>query len=428
VYRTEQSGKTGGAVSDQDCYLLDGLGPVPVFQPSTVTEVTELVRRKAFENFAIYPVGGRTMLDYGFIPSRKGVVVDLRSLNQVIDYPARDMTITVQAGITIAKLQELLATKNQWLPIDVPQAERATLGGIIATNTSGPRRYGFGTLRDYVIGISVVNDQGQEVKAGGRVVKNVAGYDMCKLYIGSLGTLGIITQVTLKLRPRPEEQVLSAVGCEPESLGPLLDRLHTSRTRPVCLDLLNEAAFRAVIKEGGALPDVPWVLVVGFEENHQAVGWQVQQLIKECHAAGPRGLDAFVGTTAEPLWQGLIEFPARPEKRLTFKANLLPSGTATFCRQAASLSRELQLQAHVANGIVIGHIGGNLSLDQAQAMVRKLIGWADAAQGNVILLCCPAEWKTQLPIWGTPRGDEWLMRTVKEKLDPNNIFNPGRFF
>ena len=84
--------------------------------------------------------------------------------------------------------------------------------------------------------------------------------------------------------------------------------------------------------------------------------------------------------------------------------------------------------AHAANGIVIGHIGGNLSLDQAQAMVRKLIGWADAAQGNVILLSCPAEWKTQLPIWGTPRGDEWLMRTVKEKLDPSNIFNPGRFF
>ena len=119
--------------------------------------------------------------------------MDCRSLNRVIDYPARDMTITVQAGITIAELQTLLAAENQRLPVDVPHADRATLGGALAVNVSGPRRYGFGTLRDYVIGISTVNDEGQEVKAGGRVVKNVAGYDLCKLHIGALGTLGIIT-------------------------------------------------------------------------------------------------------------------------------------------------------------------------------------------------------------------------------------------
>src|SRR5262249_48147262 len=153
-----------------------------------------------------------TLLDFGLPPDRPGVGVDVRAFTQVIDYPARDMTVTVQAGITLAKLGELLATENQRLPIDVPQAARATLGGTLATNVSGPRRYGFGTLRDYVIGISVVNDEGHEIKAGGRVVKNVAGYDLCKLYIGSLGTLGIIMQVTLKLKPRPEEQVMILAG------------------------------------------------------------------------------------------------------------------------------------------------------------------------------------------------------------------------
>src|SRR5262249_11501892 len=144
--------------------------------------------------------------------------------------------------------------------------------GVLATNTSGPRRYGFGTLRDYVIGISVVNDEGQEVKAGGRVVKNVAGYDLCKLYIGSLGRLGIITQVTLKLTPWPEEQALLAVGCRTEAVGPLLDHLHGSRTRPVCLDLLNQAAARALNRHANtSLPETPWVVVVGFEENRQAL-------------------------------------------------------------------------------------------------------------------------------------------------------------
>src|SRR6202030_783750 len=117
-------------------------------------------------------------------------------------------TITVQAGITLGRLQDLLATENQRLPVDVPHPDRATLGGALAVNASGPRRPGFGPLRDYVIGITTVNDEGQETKAGGRVVKNVAGYDLCKLHIGALGTLGILTQVTLKVLPRPETQAL----------------------------------------------------------------------------------------------------------------------------------------------------------------------------------------------------------------------------
>src|SRR5260370_6777693 len=143
------------------------------------------------------------------------------------------MTVTVRAGITLAGLRDLLAGEKQRLPVDVPHADRATLGGALAVNVSGPRRFGFGTLRDYVIGISTINDEGQETKAGGRVVKNVAGYDLCKLHIGALGTLGIITQATLKVRPLPEAQALLTLGCDSANLGSLLDRLHASRTRPV---------------------------------------------------------------------------------------------------------------------------------------------------------------------------------------------------
>src|SRR5207249_7295627 len=141
----------------------------------------------------------------------------------------------------VQRLREILRAENQRLPVDVPLPEQATLGGILATNTSGPRRLGFGTLRDYVLGMSWINDEGQEVKAGGRVVKNVAGYDLCKLQIGALGTLGIITQVTLKLKPRPEDQAFVLVGCSHEMLESLLDEAARSRTRPVCLDLLNQA-------------------------------------------------------------------------------------------------------------------------------------------------------------------------------------------
>src|SRR5262245_58022844 len=221
---------------------IDGFGPLPVVRPVSVSVLGDVVRGAAAKNEAIYPIGGQTQLDLGNPPTKGGVAVDMRGLDQVIEFPARDMTVTVQAGITIAKLQALLAPENLQLPIDVPQPERATLGGIIATNVSGPRRLGYGTLRDYVIGISAVNDEGNEFKAGGRVVKNVAGYDLCKLLVGSLGTLGVITQVTLKLRPLPEETALVTLGCESAEVAGVLDQMHSSRTRPVCMELLNRPA------------------------------------------------------------------------------------------------------------------------------------------------------------------------------------------
>jgi glycolate oxidase FAD binding subunit len=368
------------------------------------------------------------MLDLGLPPTRSGVGVDLQALDQVIDYPARDMTITVQAGVTLAKLQGLLAGENQRLPVDVPQPDRATLGGTLAVNASGPRRYGFGTLRDYVLGISVVNDQGQEIKAGGRVVKNVAGYDLCKLYIGSLGTLGIISQVTLKLKPRPEAQAVVLVGCASARLGSLLEQVHRSRTRPVCVDLLNQAALQHIHQQTGTvLPEAPWLLVLGFEENRAAVDWQVQQILQELPATADLAIDTRLDSAAEPPWQALAEFSRHPGAPLTFKVNLLPRAVAAFCVRAAEQPGRLLLQAHAGDGIVWGHSDSDLTLEQTQAMLNALHDGARLGQGNLILWRCPTAWKRTLPVWGAERADLWLMRTVKEKLDPRGLFNPGRF-
>ncbi len=416
---------TADNVAPEVCRI-DGSGPLPVRRPASVAELADLVRQARGGNQAVYPVGGRTLLDYGLPPTRPGLAVEVRALTQVIDYPARDMTITVQAGITLARLAELLRAENQRLPVDVPRAAEATLGGALAANVSGPRRYGFGTLRDYVIGLSAVNDEGQEVKAGGRVVKNVAGYDLCKLYVGSLGTLGVVTQVTLKLRPCPEDQALVVLTCRADEVESLLDRLHASRTRPVCLDLLNPAAATYINQRAGAaLPEGAWVLAVGFEENTAAVAWQVQQLILEL---GPREvLDVRVDAPAEPLWQALAELPALPDAALSFKANLLPHAVAGFCRKAADLASGIRLQAHAGSGIVVGHAPAGLTLPQAQALLKALTDEAAAAQGNVVVLRCPSAWKAQLPVWGRPRGDLALMRAVKDQLDPRRLFNPGRF-
>jgi glycolate oxidase FAD binding subunit len=406
---------------------IDDFGPLPIAQPHSVAEVGEIVRRAVADKQALYPIGGQTLLGIGLPPARPGIAVDLRSLAQVIDYPARDMTITVQAGITLARLQTLLATEKQRLPIDVPRAERTTLGGVLAANVSGSRRHGFGTLRDYVIGISTVNDEGHEVKAGGRVVKNVAGYDLCKLHIGALGTLGIISQVTLKLRPLPESKALVTFGCETAALDRLLDQLHATRTRPVCLDALNRSGIRSLVRETGlSLPEAPWGIVVGYEDNHDAVGWQVRQLLHELPASDIQGLEARADDTSEILWRALVDAPARGE-RLTFKANLLPQAVAGFCRQADALPEPIRLHAHAGSGIVHGHFDGDLTLPRVAAMLKELTDAAVQAEGNLVLPLCPVEWKRELPVWGRERGDFWLMRQVKDKMDPHHLFNPGRF-
>lgn len=393
---------------NQPPILIDNFHPLAVIRPNSVGDVCDLVRRAAAENVGLYPFGGGTMLHVGLPPAKPGYAVDLRGLDQVIDYPARDMTITVRAGIAIAKLQEILAAENQRLPIDVPNAEVATLGGSIAANVSGPRRYGFGTLRDYVIGISFTDDQGHEVKAGGRVVKNVAGYDLCKLQIGALGTLGIVTQATLKLKPLPEDQALVVIPCPIERLGGLLDLIHGSATRPVSVDVHS-------------MPEP--AVIVGFEENPDAVAWQVEQLKRELPADCSPRISA--GEAAPGEWRRLLETPLDPG-RLEFKANLVPSALANYL-QLLSADSNLSWRAHAGNGIVHASSSADLTLEQASSVLNKLRQAAVAARGNLVVTRCPTAWKREIGLWGEPRGDWPLMRKVKQQLDPRDLFNPGRF-
>jgi glycolate oxidase FAD binding subunit len=402
---------------------IDDFGPLPLHRPSSTGELSAQIRHAASSAAALYPIGGQTMLALGNTPAKHGHAIDMRGLAQVIDFPARDMTITVQAGITIRQLQEIIAPENLRLPIDVAQADRATLGGVIAANVSGPRRFGYGTLRDYVIGISALNDEGNEFKAGGRVVKNVAGYDLCKLLVGSLGTLGIITQATLKLKPLAEEQAILCLTCDAPQLEALLANVNATRTRPVCVDLLNRTASRVVFQHAGlSAPDAPWMVLVGYEGNADAVTWQVQQLVKE--VGTQCRVDARVDYSAEPLCHSLIEFAALPEFPIAFKATMLPSAVAAFCIAADG---ETALCAHAGNGIVYGQRPATLTSTQAATMLTTWRERAQQGQGSVIVQRCPAGWKAMLSVWGPTPNDAWLMREVKAKFDPKGIFNPGRF-
>ncbi len=402
--------------------LGDGRYASATDRPRSPGELGDVVARRVAEGYAIYPQGGSTALDYGGTPRSPGVAVDLRGLDRVVDYPVADMTITVEAGITLAALRATLAAHGQRAAIEAPRADRATLGGIFATNTSGPRRFGLGRPRDQIIGIRYVDAEGRAIKGGGRVVKNVAGYDLPKLLTGSMGTLGIIAELTLKVRPAPEASALAWARCRSlAEASRALERLNTSGTRPVALELLGAAAAVEVGREGG-LPVADWVIVVGFEGNAAAVAWEVDRLAIEL---GRTDTVVREGADAGPLWDALVESQAAGIGAVGLAANLKPSAAPGFV--AAIDPGRWSVQAHAGNGIVRADWRGEADLGAIAPEVDRLRAEASRLGGSLVLPRCPADWKARLLVWGDARPDRAIAERVKFALDPRGVLNPGRF-
>ena len=373
----------------------------------------------------VYPIGGGTSLNLGLPANQQGIGLHLGQLSQVVDYPARDMTITVGAGITIGELRRTLAPESQRLAIDAPCSERATLGGIIASNHSGPLRFGHGTMRDHVIGIRAVDGRGQPFAGGGRVVKNVAGYDFCKLLTGSLGTLGVITEVTLKLKPNPESRALVCC-CPPrlDQLETLLAGLVQSATTPVSIDYLTG---RACELSGLEAVESGW-LVVGFEGTAAEVTWLVDTLEKEWSTLETGELKTFRDDQAEPVMAGMVAFPADEEAPLVVKVTGLPSATESIVQCLSAVEEIDGIQAHAGNGVTVARFRDFPAEGLARVLDGKILPVAARANGAVTILSNPSGGEmTHHSVWGSADVPFDLMSRVKAAFDPQHILNPGRF-
>jgi glycolate oxidase FAD binding subunit len=315
------------------------------------------------------------------------------------------------------------------LPIGVPQADRATIGGVIATNWNGPRRYGLGSLRDYVIGISAVDGRGMPFKGGGRVVKNVAGYDFCKLLTGSLGTLGVITQVTLRLRPVPEQSVLVACSVpDCAAAERLLARIVTSQTTPAAVELLAGPAWNSdpALQILQRTSPHHLYLVVGLEGAAVEVESMTRQLETEWEALGVSAPQV-IGDAAA-LWQRLIEFPAAGESPLTLKASVVPSGTTALVEAARKIDPDCSIQAHAGNGIVLIKFATFPPAGLSRVLIGELVPVAAAHHGQITVLSNPGGAEmTHQSVWGPIDQPLQLMNEVKRRFDPRDILNRGRF-
>jgi glycolate oxidase FAD binding subunit len=397
--------------------------------PATQDELTASVRKAYETETPLYPIGGGTSLAFGIPAKAPGKALSLTNLNRIIDYPARDMTVTVEAGVTMKSLADLLAKERQRLPIDVPQADRATIGGVIATNWNGPRRYGEGSIRDFVIGIHAVDGRGLPFKGGGRVVKNVAGYDFCKLLTGSLGTLGVITQVTLRLKPIPEQSALVAVAVNDTTKAEkLLAALVTSHTMPTAIELVAGPEWQGdpALRSLGGSGQNQLFLLVGFEGTGPEVEFLVRLLTTEWRELGTS--EPHVIGEAASLWQRLIEFAAAGQSPLVLKASVVPSGATAVIDAARRLDPQCSIQAHAGNGTVLI----KLSQFPAQGLSRALVGnlqpVAAAHRGQVVVLSNPSGAEmTHQSVWGATDSPLELMTAVKRRFDPKDILNRGRF-
>ena len=359
-------------------------------------------------------------------PRQYHTALSLRRLDKVLDYQPTDMTATVEAGLSLASLQQTLGEYGQWLPIDPPSSERVTIGGLLATNLSGPARLSQGTIRDSLIGLKIARADGTLIKGGGRVVKNVAGYDVPKLFCGSFGTLGVIVEATFKLRPKPASQAVLGLSfpSAQEAMNLSLQILG-SELQPFFMELAN---FSPLQTGESALPYQLFIGLAGVAEEVRYQSVRVQEMM----GAGGNAVQ-WQERDEQALVQTLRDFPVTGSAALRCKVSLLPDKTATFCKEteaeASSRGFSAQLLVHAGNGIVLSRFS-NVEESSPERLL-SFIDWlrilTKRLDGYLVIEGIDPALKERADVWGHVGGALPLMKRLKETLDPNGILNPGRF-
>lgn len=420
-------------------YAIGGLTPWAGVRPADAAGVAATLAWAQQSGTAVYPCGGRTWAGLGNRPARAGIALDLTGLDRLVDLQPADLTVRAQAGMTLAGLAAALAREGKFMPLGAPQPARATVGGTLATGASGPLRAAYGLPRDWLIGISVVAADGTSSKAGGQVVKNVTGYDLNRLYTGSLGTLGVITEAVFKLAPAPAEWAVVAAAFDDAATAVSAGRsLQSQAVAPLGLHILNPAAARLAAPDG-RLPSgygpVAVALVGGRAASVQRRLTDIAALWLERAATIhiERGDDAAV------LIDGLADLPAAgattsAAAAVCVRINAPPAALAGIMELAGQGLGRNGTRPAVAADVMFG--GGRLlwasdcaddEPTEIAAGLRVIQETAAGWGGDAIVERCPDSVKEYIDVWGQEPSGMAIMRRIKGQFDPANVLNPGRF-
>jgi glycolate oxidase FAD binding subunit len=402
---------------------VDGVAPRRIAEPGTAEELARCLRWARGAGLRVTPRGGGTKLGWGNPPAACELLLSTARLDRVREHAWADMTVIADAGCRVADLQRTLAEHGQHLAVDPLWPERATLGGILSTNDSGPLRLRYGSLRDLVIGITVALPDGTLARSGGRVVKNVAGYDLAKLFTGALGTLGVIVEAIFRLHPLPRQTRSLTFGGTPAALNQLLLSILASRLTPTGLQL------RAA--PGGAHLDVR------FDGTAAGIQAQIDQVGQvAASSAAPAEAPAEVWTSHQAIWEGgdgahAADTADTAAPALVAKISVLPARIAAACAlvERAATARSLAWRM-VMQGVGAGYLrlagseGDEPALRATFLALREEVG---STGGTLVALGCPLAVKRGLDVWG-PAGDaQPLMVRIKQHFDPDGTLSPGRF-
>jgi glycolate oxidase FAD binding subunit len=402
-------------VTQEPSLEIDGLSSKLLIRPGSADEVAACLRVCSDNDAAIVPAGVMTWLESGNPLKRCDVILSLERMRAIVDYSPPDLTATVQAGLTLSEFTELTAKQRQWLPLDPPGFKNASLGAVASCNSSGSLRLGFGTPRDYVIGLKLAHVDGSQSKSGGRVVKNVAGYDMNKLYVGSHGTLAILTELTFKLRPLPDCSSTVMVtsrhrqtlfGLAREILGPQFQAASIVFTSRICASLATN------------WPDE--MLLIRFIDSRAAVEAQLNDVIK---LTGD-GYKTTVLSEAEAdmVWAAVADFDNYEiHVRLSVPRSSVP---AEFEKSFLG-GLECVASADIGAGII--RMGFDADERTGIDQIKRLRSRGAAHGVAVVVEKASIEVRRAVDSWGEVGSTAELMRSIKARFDPQSILNPGKF-
>jgi glycolate oxidase FAD binding subunit len=448
-------------------YAIDNVTPMAVLFPKNTQQVSEVVKSANLRNLAIVPRGGGSKISLGNPPKRLDLVLCITRMNHMLDVDTSNLTITVEAGVKFRDVQARLATEDDrcylpledlaiegdeficsdrshsgcFLPIDPPFSEKATMGGIVAANSNGPRRLLYNLLRDHMLGVRFVTPNGDIVGAGGKTVKNVSGYDISKLMIGSIGTLGIICEMTFKLLPLPEQMETLLFSFDTLSAAcNLADRIMGSSLLPAAVEVMNGAAFTNLKMDSvpNFAPDgyVVAVALEAFEAAVERMTAEIQAMAAACGAKSDIRLQnrahlqfwLTVGSLDEAL-------AAKYSRLIKAKLNYRISEWKDIFEFTAHTLSQVNLEHAISADAGCGICSVNVLIDQnsdgamdkAVEVMGKLLRLCRQAGGNLIIQYAPTEVKKRLSVWGELPFDFAVMKRIKEQVDPSDIMSPGRF-
>ena len=393
---------------------IDSLRPKFLVRPGSPDEVAACLKVCSEADAAVVPAGQMTWLECGNPLKRCDLVLSLERMRRIVDYSPPDLTTTVEAGLALTEFNAVAARERQWLPLDPPGFNRASLGAIVSCNSSGALRLGFGTPRDYLIGLQLVHADGTKSKSGGKVVKNVAGYDMNKLYAGSYGTLAIITELTFKLRPLPDRSsTILITSPSTVSLYELATRITGSALQPTSVVLT-----RRLLESLGSGPGD--ALLVRFNDSEAAVEHQVHWVTQ----AIDDNYKAIVvrENEAAAIWAEVADFD---QSAIRVKLSVPLSAVSAELEKSIYTQLDCVAATDVGTGTI--RLAFDAEVESAVEQIKRLRAGAIGANGTLTIEKAPAEVRRAADTWGEVGTTAELMRSIKARFDPQSLLNPGKF-